>query len=420
MRRIEEEIEDILIEIEDRLTFYNLNIAKRSFKPAIFRFSTICLALFLIITMSPLLTPNYTNSFLQTLLAQVSDNETAPPGIFVPPGDTIPPDIIVPDDITVEVTGPNGTPVEYAVTAEDNVDGTAILEQDGSTVTQDGVRGNITISCNPPSGFEFPIDNTAVECTATDASGNEGEGFFTITVQEAVVGPESTIDPLTVGIIANATIGEAPATFEFETNVAGGAQPYTFSWDFDGDGSEDSNEQSVVHTFDEPGTYNVTLAATDSSNQNVSDSIVINVGAAPPPPSPSVEIIPSSMVGITPATFNFEANVIGGSEPYSYSWDFDGDSHEDSNEETGEYTFEEAGIHNVVLTVTDSNGLTTSNDITITVERPNGWIILVVLASVAIGGIALGKYKMNRRSSRRIKIPPSALVEIKAKGGIDQ
>jgi hypothetical protein len=150
MRRIEEELEDILIEIEDRLTFYDLNTAKRSFKPAIFRFSTVCLALFLIITMSPLLTPNYTNSFLPTIYGQGSGNETAPPEIFVPVGDAIPPDI-VPDDITVEVTtGPNGTPVEYAVIAEDNVDGTAILEQDGSTVRQDDVGGSITISCNPP------------------------------------------------------------------------------------------------------------------------------------------------------------------------------------------------------------------------------------------------------------------------------
>jgi HYR domain len=130
---------------------------------------------------------------------------------------------IQPDNITVEVTGPNGTPVEYAVTAEDNVDGTAILEQDGSIIRQDDVGGSIAISCNPPSGFEFPIGNTAVECTATDASGNEGEGFFTITVQEAVVGPQPTIDPLTVETISNGTesVAPAPATFDFEASVIG-------------------------------------------------------------------------------------------------------------------------------------------------------------------------------------------------------
>lgn len=49
------------------------------------------------------------------------------------------------------------------------------------------------------------------------------------------------------------------------------------------------------------------------------------------------------------------------------------------------------------------------------------WVVLfVVLASIVIGGIALAKYKMNQRSNRRIKIPPSAIVEIKTKGGMSQ
>ncbi|HJU95104.1 MAG TPA: PKD domain-containing protein, partial [Nitrososphaera sp.] len=48
-----------------------------------------------------------------------------------------------------------------------------------------------------------------------------------------------------------------------------------------GDGSEESDEQTVLHTFEEAGTYNVTLTATDTDNQNTSDSIEINIEAAP-------------------------------------------------------------------------------------------------------------------------------------------
>ena len=338
MRRVEEGVAAILIAIEDRLTFCNLNIAKRSFKPALFRFSRVCLALFLIITISSLLTPN-SNSLLPTIQGQGSDNETAPPDIIVPEGDTTPPDITVPDDIIVEATSPNGTPVQYAVTAEDDVDGTAILEhEDGSTVTQDGVRANITISCDPSSGFEFPIGNTAVECIATDASGNEAKGFFTIRVQEVEVGPQSPTVPLTVGIISNVTEGVAPATFEFQANLTGGSEPYTYLWDF-GDGSEESDKQTVLHTFEEAGTYMVTLATRDTDDQDAYDSLEITVNESLPPPPP-------------PAIL---------------------------------------------------------------------WIILsAALASIVIGGIALSKYKMNQRRSRRLKIPPSAIVEITAKGGIDQ
>ena len=46
---------------------------------------------------------------------------------------------------------------------------------------------------------------------------------------------------------------------------------------------------------------------------------------------------------------------------------------------------------------------------------------LALLGSVIIiVGIAVGKYKMSRGRSRRLKIPPSAIVEIKPKGGISR
>ena len=50
-----------------------------------------------------------------------------------------------------------------------------------------------------------------------------------------------------------------------------------------------------------------------------------------------------------------------------------------------------------------------------------GWVTpLVALASIVIGGIALGKYKASRGRSRRLDIHPSALVEIRSKGGISR
>jgi plastocyanin len=88
---------------------------------------------------------------------------------------------------------------------------------------------------------------------------------------------EQATNPLTVELISNDTEGVAPATFEFEANIMDGTEPYTISWDFD-DGSEESDdEENVVHTFDEAGTYNVNLTATDSLDQIASDSIEITV-----------------------------------------------------------------------------------------------------------------------------------------------
>ncbi|HEY6755777.1 MAG TPA: PKD domain-containing protein, partial [Nitrososphaera sp.] len=74
----------------------------------------------------------------------------------------------------------------------------------------------------------------------------------------------------------NETVGDAPATFEFEANLTGGTEPYTYVWNF-GDDSQESDKQTVSHTFDEAGSYNVTLAASDTDNQNAADSIEINV-----------------------------------------------------------------------------------------------------------------------------------------------
>ncbi len=94
---------------------------------------------------------------------------------------------------------------------------------------------------------------------------------------------EDATSLLTVDITSSDTEGEdatAPATFEFEADIAGGREPYTISWDFgdDDDSSEEgSDEQTISHTFEEAGTYNVRLTVTDSSGQSASDSVGITV-----------------------------------------------------------------------------------------------------------------------------------------------
>jgi HYR domain len=81
-----------------------------------------------------------------------------------PPPDTTPPILNLPGDITVEAADASGANVSYVVSATDVRD------------------PNPTVSCSPASGSLFPIGDTTVTCTATDASGNQSSGSFTVRV----------------------------------------------------------------------------------------------------------------------------------------------------------------------------------------------------------------------------------------------
>jgi PKD repeat protein len=180
-------------------------------------------------------------------------------------------------------------------------------------------------------------------------------------------------EPLAVEITSSDTEGVAPATFDFEANVTGGMEPYTIRWDFgDGDSDEEGSgddDNDADHTFDVAGNYTVSATVTDSTGRTVSDSILITVEA--PPPLTAVEITSSDTEGVAPATFDFEANVTGGTVPYTYSWDFgDGSVVESGDDETVDHTFDVAGTYTVSATVTDSTGRTVSDSILITVEAP--------------------------------------------------
>jgi hypothetical protein len=78
--------------------------------------------------------------------------------------DTVPPVINCPTNIYVFCAKPNGTKVNYTVTATDNC------------------TAAVSITCVPPSGSHFPIGCTNVTCTAADSAGNASSYTFKICV----------------------------------------------------------------------------------------------------------------------------------------------------------------------------------------------------------------------------------------------
>jgi X-Pro dipeptidyl-peptidase len=77
--------------------------------------------------------------------------------------DTTPP-VLQLADRRVETTSAAGTPVGFAATATDALD------------------GDVAVTCDPASGSAFPVGATTVHCSATDASGNTATGSFTVLV----------------------------------------------------------------------------------------------------------------------------------------------------------------------------------------------------------------------------------------------
>src|SRR5215212_3463201 len=187
--------------------------------------------------------------------------------------------------------------------------------------------------------------------------------------------PPTDEEPLTAEISSNYTATDehvAPATFSFAANVSGGTGPSTVSWNF-GDNSEVSDEQTVSHTYDEAGTYTVTLTATDSEDQTATDTLEIAVAEEPPAPEPLTAEISSNYTAtdehVAPATFSFAANVSGGTGPSTVSWNF-GDNSAVSDEESVAHTFNEAGTYTVTLTATDSEDQTATDTLEIAVAEP--------------------------------------------------
>ena len=118
--------------------------------------------------------------------------------------------------------------------------------------------GNTSLAQNPFNTYDQP-GNYTVELIVIDDDGGTGSATATINV----IDPNS---PPSVTLNANTGSGAAPLTINFTstaTDSDGTIQSY--SWDF-GDGYT-SNTQNPSHTFSNPGTYNVTLEATDAQTE---------------------------------------------------------------------------------------------------------------------------------------------------------
>lgn len=130
------------------------------------------------------------------------------------------------------------------------------------------------------------IDDVAInDATSTKQNATAGSGMLvaaanipTLRYLHACLG-----DPCPVAPVANfsqdTTSGPAPLTVQFTDTSTN--SPTSWSWDF-GDGSAVSTAQNPSHAFAAPGTYDVTLTATNiAGSDSVTKNNLITVSAPP-------------------------------------------------------------------------------------------------------------------------------------------
>ncbi|MBT8508660.1 hypothetical protein AZH53_09610 [Methanomicrobiaceae archaeon CYW5] len=150
-------------------------------------------------------------------------------------------------------------------------------------------------------------------------------------------------------------LGYAPLTVSFR-DLSSGA-PTSWAWDLDGNGAIDATVKNPVHTYDQPGTYSVTLTASNAEGTaTVTKSGFVTVAEVPVQPEPPTAAFSADpLTGTIPLAVSFTD--LSSGEPTSWEWNF-GDKGT-STEQNPVYTYTKKGSYTVTLTVTNEFGTDT-------------------------------------------------------------
>lgn len=201
-----------------------------------------------------------------------------------------------------------------------------------------------------------------VTLTVRDESGfgcGQDVDRFQVKIHEA---PVAYIDGVEKACVDELISFDAARSVSYNGNIQ------SYNWDF-GDGTSMAG-MNVSHAYKEPGVYQVTLTITDdggSECNTANSSMVVKVNETPYAEAGSEIIVCAG----DPVNFDGSNSVDYDGEISSYVWNFG-----DGNTGRGMrpvHTYNESGVYDVSLTVTDNSGLqcnTNRDNIRVIVKQP--------------------------------------------------
>jgi len=156
--------------------------------------------------------------------------------------------------------------------------------------------------------------------------------------------------------------------------------PYQYQLEIDyGDGGPseskdlDSAEVTFIHPYFDHGVYDLTITVTETGAGSLTGTTSSEITIAGPPAVTlsSTPTLPLVILGEDKGLIEFSAAVTGGTPPYTYAWDANGDDIDDGvTTETTSNLFAAVGKYQAQVTVTDFNGCIVTDTLPVVVSDP--------------------------------------------------
>ena len=259
---------------------------------------------------------------------------------------------------TADPNGPYSAQVGESIT----FDGSGSSDPDGSIVSYDWDFGDGGTGTGVNPSYAYSADGTfTVTLTVTDNDGLTNSATTTATIsaqpQPPVADPNGPY---------GAQVGES-ITFDGSGSSDPDGSIVSYDWDF-GDGGTGTGV-SPSYAYGAEGSFTVTLTVTDNDGLSNSASTTATISAQPQPPVADPNGPYSGQVGD-----NIAFDGSGSSDPdgsiVTYDWDF-GDGGTGAGV-APMHTYSVDGVFTVTLTVTDNDGLSSSNTTSATITPAVG------------------------------------------------